>query len=114
MPFWSGSKVVPKNIILDPIILSVWFMDDGSKYRKKDVYFNTQQFDLINQKRLIEALSNINILANLNKDKGYKRIRMFSDSINVLNSLIEGYAVPSTRYKLSYNPVETTRRSPSN
>ena len=36
--YQNGKKTIPQNIILDPISLAVWFMDDGSKCGKFDVY----------------------------------------------------------------------------
>ena len=65
----DGKKIIPDTISLDPIILTVWFMDDGSKCRSVDVYLNTQQFCIADQKKLIVALEKIGLKANLNKDK---------------------------------------------
>lgn len=100
-------KIIPPDLKLNPIILAVWFMDDGSKTRKCDVYLNSQQFNLSDQKRLIYLLRQIGLRARLNRDKKYYRIRFLKESISKLNQLIEPYIIPSMRYKLSYNPVET-------
>ena len=37
----NGCKTIPDNLQLNPIILAVWFMDDGSKCRLSDIYLNT-------------------------------------------------------------------------
>jgi len=37
-------KVIPSNLVLEPLSLAVWFMDDGCKSYKA-LYLNTQQFD---------------------------------------------------------------------
>ncbi len=103
----NGRKTVPKNLKLDPIILAVWFMDDGSKTRKHDVYLNTQQFSLRDQRRLLYNLREIGLRARLNKDKKYYRIRFLKESVPMLNKVIEQYIIPSMRYKLSFDPVET-------
>src|SRR3989344_835092 len=42
--YGEGKKSIPQNIILDPIMLAVWFMDDGSRCNEHNVYLNTQQF----------------------------------------------------------------------
>ena len=39
----KGRKRIPNKIVLTPLVLAVWFMDDGSKERK-GIYLNTQQF----------------------------------------------------------------------
>jgi len=41
----GGRKVISPSLILTDLILSIWFMDDGSKSRNT-FYLNTQQFSL--------------------------------------------------------------------
>ena len=103
----NGKKVIPPNLVLDPIILSVWFMDDGSKCRDCDVYLNTQQFSIEDQKILMYALRRMGLMTTLNKDKTYFRIRFLKSSLRNLTGLLRDTIVPSMQYKLSYNPVET-------
>lgn len=105
--YQNGKKTIPKDLKLDPVILAVWFMDDGSKSRKNDVYLNTQQFSLLEQRRLLYVLRNIELKARLNKDKKYYRIRFLKESIPKFNEIIRPHIVPSMEYKLSYDPVET-------
>ena len=105
-------KIIPKEIHLNPVTLAVWFMDDGSKCRDSDVYLNTQQFDYKSQQHLLSALKTLGLDGTLNKDKHYFRIRFLKASIPKLHMLVTRYIHPSMNYKLSYNPVETTRRSP--
>lgn len=102
----NGKKIIPK-IELNPIILAVWFMDDGSRCRDRDVYLNTQQFCLSDQKKLLKMLKNFGLRATLNKDKCYWRIRFLKESIKKLNQSISPHIIPSMRYKLSHDPVET-------
>ena len=105
--YQNKRKTIPKDLELNPIILAVWFMDDGSKSRKHDVYLNTQQFSMKEQRILLHALRKIGLRARLNKDKKYYRIRFLKESIPKLNEIIKPYIIPSMRYKLSYDPVET-------
>ncbi|MDO8594318.1 MAG: LAGLIDADG endonuclease [bacterium] len=104
----GGKKIIPENLVIDPIILSVWFMDDGSRCRDCDVYLNTQQFSIEDQKKLIYALSEVGLEANLNKDKIYYRLRFLKSSLPKLRALLKGIVISSMQYKLSYNPVETS------
>jgi len=106
-------KCIPKDFEIDPIVLAVWFMDDGSKCRESDVYINTQQFDIVSQNRLIEALNKYNLEAKLNRDKHYFRIRFLKSSLKKFNQIIKPYIIPEMKYKLIYDPVETTRRTPT-
>ena len=48
----DNKKIIPDDLLLDPIVLAVWFMDDGSKSRSS-VYLNTQQFSIEDQNRLL-------------------------------------------------------------
>ena len=105
-------KIVASELVLNPITLAVWFMDDGSMCRESDVYLNTQQFELRDQWLLVRKLKRMNLDARLNKDKEYLRIRFLKSSIPLLKRIVDPYIIPSMRYKLSYDPVETTRRSP--
>lgn len=95
----NGIKYIPM-IELDPIILAVWYMDDGSACRASDLYINTQQFDYSSQLNLIISLSKFGLHARLNRDKQYWRIRFLKSSIPQLKNLVSQHIIPSMRYKL--------------
>ena len=98
--YQNGKKIFPEKLILDPIMLAIWYMDDGSQCRSSDVYLNTQQFDNISQQRIISALLELNLQARLNKDKSYFRIRFLKASLPKLKKLIKPYIIPPMRYKI--------------
>lgn len=97
----KGKKVIPPKVILDPIILAVWFMDDGSKTKKGDVYLNCQQFSFSSQERLLYALKSLGIKASINKDKKYYRIRIAKESVKKFARIIKPYIVSSMQYKIA-------------
>lgn len=99
--YQNGKKIIPKNFKLDPIILAVWFMDDGSKTKKGDVYLNCQQFDWKSQRRLLHALRMIGVRARMNKDKKYYRIRILKKSLSKFLEIIQPYILPSMSYKIA-------------
>lgn len=103
----NGVKQVPRNVALDPIMLAVWFMDDGSRCRASDVYINTQQFAHEDQEYCLKLLASLGINASLNRDKEYWRVRIKKDSLPVFFSTIREYIIPSMAYKLNHDPVET-------
>ena len=103
----NGKKIIPDNLKLDALALSVWFMDDGSKSGDPNFYLNTQQFNQAEQLKLLKLLEKLNLNATLNKDKSYYRIRFISSSISKLKELLKEKLIPSMQYKLGYNPVET-------
>lgn len=100
----NGEKTIPKDLKLDSLILAIWYMDDGSQSRASDIYLNTQQFSLQNQKRLLHQLRELEISARLNKDKKYYRIRILKESIPHFMKLIKKHIVPSMHYKLVMTP----------
>lgn len=98
--YGEGKKSIPDDIILDPIMLAVWFMDDGSRCRECDVYINTQQFSRNDQNRLREMLSVLGIESSLNRDKKYERIRIKKSSVQTLYQIISPHILPSMTYKI--------------
>lgn len=96
----EGKKSIPKYLSLDPIMLAVWFMDDGSRCRASDVYLNTQQFTRIDQERLRAMLTSLSVESSLNKDKKYSRIRIKKSSISNFFEIISPYVVSSMTYKI--------------
>ena len=108
----DGKKVVP-DLELDEVSLAVWFMDDGSRSRRA-AYFNTQQFTIDDQLRLIQALEKRwGIQATLNRDKTYHRIRIAVASISDLEAAIGPHILPSFEYKLPEWARRQSRIRPS-
>ena len=105
--YGSGRKTIPDGIILDPIMLAVWYMDDGSRCSDENFYLNTQQYNLNDQKKLISMLNKVMLDANLNRDKIYWRLRLRVASRVLFKKLVTPHIIPSMYYKLGYNPVET-------
>ena len=100
----NNKKIIPKDLVLDPTILAVWYMDDGSKCRDHDIYLNTQQFSVNDQKILLYKLRKLHIDARLNKDKKYFRIRLLKTSVKAFMGIISPYVFTSMRYKLVMTP----------
>jgi hypothetical protein len=95
----DGRKRAPK-LELDPLMLAVWFMDDGSRSRNA-VYLNTQQFDEASQEVMLGLLwQQWGLKATLNRDKSYYRIRISVEATKRLATLVKPYLLPELRYKL--------------
>src|SRR5262249_38509475 len=95
------------DLELDPFILAVWFMDDGSKSRDA-WYLNTQQFS-VEEQTLLRALltETFGIESAANRDKGYFRTRISTESTKLMEQLIGPYLLPCSRCKLEHDPVTT-------
>jgi hypothetical protein len=106
-------KVVPDDLVFDRTILAVWYMDDGSRCGTNNFYLNTQQFSLADQEKLRAKLENLGLQTTLNKDKSYWRLRIRKSSVAALKQLIGDLLLPSMKYKIELNPVETWQRGRS-
>ena len=97
--YQDGKKIIPTELEMNPIVLAVWLMDDGSK-SNGGIYLNTQQFSMLDQRRLLHKLREIGLRARLNRDKKYYRIRFLKESIPKLIEIVQPYIIPSMRYKI--------------
>ena len=97
--YFNKRKIIP-GLKLNPLMIAVWFMDDGSK-SYKTYYLNTQRFDYLSQMKLIQNLKEkYRIDSSLNRDKEYYRIRIKQNSAERFKELISDYVIPTMRYKL--------------
>ena len=81
-------------------MLAVWYMDDGSKCRARDVYLNSQQFSIEDQHTCLALLTRHGIDGAFNKDKNYYRIRVKTSAVQKLFNFISPYIIPSMAYKI--------------
>ena len=97
--YLKGKKIIPDDLIIHPLSLAVWFMDDGCKsYRA--IYLNTQKFNKSEQRKLAELLNEqFGIKATLNKDKIYYRLRIAVNSVGKFVEIIRPYLLPMFCYK---------------
>ena len=106
--FYSGSrKVLPNNldkILVSPITLAIWFMDDGSVGpRGLGLTLNTQNFTREENERLAKHLAeNLQLRVSLHKDKKSWRIYIFPESSLEFKRIIDKFILPEFRYKLRY------------
>lgn len=110
--YCGGKKVIPTDLKLSPLSLAVWFMDDGARSRSS-FYLNTQQFIVVEQQLLQNALLKLGIRSSLNRDKIYFRIRVASGSAGRMQSMIAPFVLPCLRYKLINDPVTTDSKDES-
>lgn len=96
----NRKKLVPSDLELTPLVLAVWFMDDGTKSRSS-LYLNTQQFNLGEQRFLKNLLYKaFRIECALNRDKRYFRLRITTESTKKMKDIIHPYILPCFQYKL--------------
>ena len=111
--YHDRKKVIPAEIrdLLDPIALSVWFMDDGGRGARtpKGLVFNTSCYSEPEQALLRAALAErYGVEVSIHRvGKGfqlYVRARAFERFVSV----VAPHVVPLMRYKLPIDPVTTS------
>jgi hypothetical protein len=94
----EGKKTIPRALRLNPLILAVWFMDDGSKSRRS-CYLNTQQFGFNDQNILLDALHEIDLHPHRDVDKTYIRLRFSVRETEKLVAMIAPQVINFMQYK---------------
>jgi len=99
----NEKKAIPSNIkqFLNPMVLAIWAMDDGSSNNNRTAfYFNSQSFLLIDQLKLCRALKGkFNLNARVHKDKNKHRIYIPVKDTHLLTRIIYPYLLPEFAYK---------------
>lgn len=105
--YYNNKKFINKEDIwnLDVFGLAIWFMDDGSLWRRKqrsDVYvLNTQSFVLEDKILLQEVLiKNFNIKTSILKTDGELRVAL--ESMSIFYNLIKNHVLELFNYKLKW------------
>lgn len=103
----KGKKVVPDDLVLTPLTLATWYMDDGSFTNKDNAaIFCTDGFGYNSFWKLFYKLVDLGLTPTAFKNgKGY-RIRIGNDINNSANKFFEmiaPYITPKMRYKLPKN-----------
>lgn len=98
-------KILPKLIHkwLSPMVLAIWFMDDGSTKSKQHraLILNTQSFTVLELRRLIGVIKDrFNIEMTLRKQRNRHQLLVASQTVGKFVEIIKPYILPSMRYKL--------------
>ena len=101
--FYKGRrKIVPERIAsyLDPLALTVWFMDDGAADHA-GVTFQTHSFTSEEVDTLVLTLTEtFGLAASSRRNKSGRIIYISSSSLNMLEQTIDPYLLEGFRYKL--------------
>lgn len=101
--YFGKRKAFPKNLLLTPLSLAVWYMDDGCWTGKKSV-ISIESFDTENSKNIQEIFSNqFGIETIIGKNR---KLIIRKKSHPKFYGLISPYIIPSMKYKIP-NPVTT-------
>lgn len=99
----EGKKQVPENLVLDPISLSFWYMDDGSlshtDFQKDRALFSTNGFNEKSIDVLLRELKKYGIKGVKYNSNGW-RIRLNKDDAELFYVLIREHVPEVMQYKL--------------
>lgn len=99
----QGEKIFPNSLILTPVSLAVWYMDDGCWTGSKAL-IAIEGFDDESQQAIQTALQNqYGITTQVGKNR---KLLIRKESHSRFFSLIAGHIIPSMRYKIP-DPVTT-------
>lgn len=103
----KGRKVIPPNIreMLNPMVLAVLVMDDGS-FNQNKLDISTYAFELNGIKLLREALKekfSVNSNFYRDRDKGYRMYFPVKET-KIVAETIRPFVIPSMTYKLPRTP----------
>ena len=105
----QGKKIIPHNIndfIEDPLVIAVWFMDDGNAQIRKGKLcgynINSQSFTYDENLSVLKALNDLySIECTLEKNHGKFRIGIYrQNSRETFKRLINAHVLQSMKYKL--------------
>ena len=96
-------KNIPLTLpkIITPLILAIWFMDDG--YRRNDcnaARLNTQSYSAQEHEIIQQALLALGIQSTIHKQSKHLVTYIPSHSMNRLRQLLKGIILPEMEYKI--------------
>lgn len=98
----DGIKILPKDLsfLFDPLVLAVWFMDDGGRLSEQGCLLNIQNFAdeeaILLQDFFHERLD---IPVTLHRNHGRYRLYIPSRSVVDFFEMVKDYIRPEFRYK---------------
>jgi recombination protein RecA len=108
----NHAKIVPDKMwrmITDPLVLAVWYMDDGGVRRYKgdvyNVYLNTQGFTETEVIKISGVLArDLKINPTPERNHGRWRLRVPRKDVAAFAKIVKPYILPLFRYKLPLAP----------
>lgn len=100
----NGQKVVPSDLVLTPVSLAFWYMDDGSLSTNQGqldrASFAVCGFDTESVANLKVALSRLGIDSNITGEPGRLRLSVPVNAAELMFLMISPYIHASLQYKL--------------
>lgn len=102
--FYDGSrKKVPEDLVLTPLALAIWFMDDGSRKSRecRGLYLNVQCYTQAEIERLQDYLKHeFRLRTTTRQQSDGLQIYIPSSEVMSFARIVSPYVIASMRYKL--------------
>ena len=92
-------KQIPSDVELTPLMIAIWFMDDGTKHRDT-VDISIHNFSEESVEILCQELLKFGIQTTVNSDGKGKRLYVLKESYGNFKRLVKPYIVKCMAYKL--------------
>ncbi len=97
--WYNPIKQVPENLRLTPLMMAVWFMDDGTKHRDT-VDFSIHSFSDESAQALRNQMLQLDVKTTINSDGKGKRLYVLKSSYPNFKKLVSPHMVTCMAYKL--------------
>ena len=97
--WYRPTKQIPTDLVLTPMMVAIWFMDDGTKHRDTvDISVHSFSFESLTSLR--NRLSLLGIHTTVNSDAKGHRLYVLKESYPNFKRLVKPYIVECMAYKL--------------
>lgn len=97
--WYQSSKQIPNDLVLTPLMISIWFMDDGTRHRES-IDISIHNFSTHSARNFLLQLKTYGIYATVNSDQKGKRLYVKQKSYPVFKKLVKPNIVQCMAYKL--------------
>ncbi len=97
--WYCPHKQIPQDLVLTPLMIAIWFMDDGTKHRDT-VDFSVHSFSSENLQSLRAQLLKMGIETTINSDARGNRLYVIKHSYPEFKKLVKPFIVGCMAYKL--------------
>lgn len=97
--WYQSSKQIIKQLVLTPLAIAIWFMDDGTKHRDT-IDISVHNFSLESTEMLQAQPLRFGISTTINSDSKGSRLYVLKNSYHNFKTLVNPYIVNCMAYKL--------------
>ena len=97
--WYRPHKQIPQDLVLTPLMIAIWFMDDGTRHRDT-VDISVHSFSDASLQSLRSQLLKMGIVTTINSDAKGNRLYVVKRSYPEFKRLVTPYIVGCMAYKL--------------